>query len=225
MTFPSGLPSSPRQDFHDAATAFLALVRQVPDSAWERPGLGVWTVRELVGHTARALSTVEDYLTPPAGTAPGAGSGSTAADTDGAFLIDSLTYFRMGRQAGLTNSDAVAERGRAAGRELGARPVDAIEERVERVLGLVDATADDVVLTSRLAAMRLVDYLPTRTFELVVHGLDVQAALGLPPGAPPGPLGAALGIATDLAVGQGLGPRLLLALTGREPLPPDTCVL
>jgi Mycothiol maleylpyruvate isomerase N-terminal domain len=193
MTFSAGHAASPRQDFRDAASAFLALVCQVPDDVWDRPALGVWTVRELVGHTARALSTVEDYLTHPAGAAPTTVSLGAAADTEGASLIDAVTYFRLGTQAGLSNSDAVAERGRAAGRALGDRPVRAVEETLERVLRLVDATADDVALTSRLAAMRLVDYLPTRTFELVVHGLDLQTALGLPPSAPRGPLASTLG--------------------------------
>jgi hypothetical protein len=31
-----------------------------------RPGLGVWTVRDLVGHTCRALTTVEAYAARPA---------------------------------------------------------------------------------------------------------------------------------------------------------------
>jgi len=222
MTRSPGAPS-PRQDFRDAADAFVALVRQVPDGAWGAPGLGVWTVRELVGHTARALSTVEEYLTAPTGQRAGTAVGSTP--DPGTATVDAVTYFRLGRRAGLTNSDAVAERGRAAGRDLGPRPEEAVEQLCERVLRLVDGTADDVVLTSRLSAMRLVDYLPTRTFELIVHGLDLQVSLGLTPGAPPGPLASTLRIAGDLALDQGLGPRLLLALTGRAPLPEGTCVL
>jgi hypothetical protein len=73
--------------------------------------------------------------------------------------------------------------------------------------------------------MRLIEYLPTRTFELVVHGLDLQTALGLPLSAPAGPLASTLRLATDLALAQGLGPALLLTLTGRRPLPEGACVL
>ena len=29
---------------------------------WERPGLGEWDIRALVGHTSRSLLTVEIYL-------------------------------------------------------------------------------------------------------------------------------------------------------------------
>jgi len=214
----SGPTSTPREDFRLAGVAFLDLVRQVPRAAWDAPGLGVWTVRELVGHAARSLTTVVDYLAAP----PPDGA---AQDGIGGPLVDAIGYFRLGRQAGVTNSDAVAERGRAAGRDLGADPAVAVAGLLDRALASVAAAPDDVVLVSRLAATRLVDYLPTRTFELVVHGLDLQTALGLPPHAPAAPLASMLAIVTGLALDQGLGPALLLALTGRAPLPDGVCVL
>src|SRR5664280_3807081 len=37
-----------------AAQVFADLVSQVPDQMWESPGLGVWSLRELVGHTSTA---------------------------------------------------------------------------------------------------------------------------------------------------------------------------
>ncbi|MFT3971516.1 MAG: maleylpyruvate isomerase N-terminal domain-containing protein [Micropruina sp.] len=49
----------------DAAEAFVALVSEIPHDAWERPALGVWDVRSLVGHTARAVTTAHDYLSRP----------------------------------------------------------------------------------------------------------------------------------------------------------------
>src|SRR5512144_1214905 len=151
----------------------MALVALVPGDAWSRPGLGLWTVRELVGHTARALGTVEEYLVvPPSGPA----------------VADAVAYFRAGTAAGITNSEAVAERGRLAGRELGPRPVEAVAGLSERVLGLVEQTPDDATVTSRLGVMRLIDYLPTRTFELAVHGLDLNAALRTDWTVPRGPL-------------------------------------
>jgi hypothetical protein len=36
---------------------------QVRDDQWELPGLGVWTVRSLAGHTARAILTDEAIST------------------------------------------------------------------------------------------------------------------------------------------------------------------
>ena len=39
---------------------------------------------------------------------------------------------------------------------------------------------DDPVISTIFGGMRLSDYLPTRTFELVVHGLDIARAAQLP---------------------------------------------
>ena len=67
--------------------------------------------------------------------------------------------------------------------------------------------------------MHLEQYLVTRIFELVVHGLDIGAATGRPY-APPAPaLADALGLAVNVAVLRGRGADLLLALTGRRALP------
>src|SRR5918995_2235197 len=53
----------------EAFLAAAACFTEVVERAWEqpeeheRPALGEWTVRDLVGHTLRAVSTVEAYLT------------------------------------------------------------------------------------------------------------------------------------------------------------------
>ena len=49
-----------------AAHFLVTTVEEVPDDAWEKPALGVWTVRDLVGHATRALLTVEAYSERPA---------------------------------------------------------------------------------------------------------------------------------------------------------------
>ena len=52
-----------------AAQVFADLVSQVPDQMWESPSLGVWSLRELVGHTSTAaLSGVLTTLDKPAQT-------------------------------------------------------------------------------------------------------------------------------------------------------------
>ena len=48
-----------------AARAVHAAVAAVPGDAWEQPGLGEWTVRDLVGHASRSLVTVLEYLVRP----------------------------------------------------------------------------------------------------------------------------------------------------------------
>jgi hypothetical protein len=73
--------------------------------------------------------------------------------------------------------------------------------------------------------MRLRDYLPTRVFELVVHTLDLAAALGLEAEPPPDALAVCLELAASLAQRRGAGPAVLMALSGRRPLPPDFSLL
>jgi len=48
--------------YASAATSFAALVHDIPVGAWDKPGLGNWDVRALVGHTSRSLTTVSTYL-------------------------------------------------------------------------------------------------------------------------------------------------------------------
>ena len=51
--------------FDEAADLFVSVVDDVPDSAWDRPGLGSWSVRELVAQGLRAIDLVEEYLLRP----------------------------------------------------------------------------------------------------------------------------------------------------------------
>ena len=73
--------------------------------------------------------------------------------------------------------------------------------------------------------MRLVDYLPTRTFELAVHTADLASALGVPPDAPAPAATQALHVVADLAVAAGLAGPPSLAATGRPALPAGFSVL
>ncbi len=69
------------------------------------------------------------------------------------------------------------------------------------------------------AGIRLYTYLPTRTFELAVHGLDIARAVGIPFTLPADVLGEATALAARIAVVEGHGETVLLALTGRAGLP------
>jgi uncharacterized protein (TIGR03083 family) len=195
--------SSTRDCFAAATACFTELVARVPDSGWDDPALGVWNVRDLVGHTARALSTIEAYLDKePTGDA-----------LDGPFA-----YF-VATRALLADADAVARRGRIAGAALGEDPVAAITDLARRVTGLVDVTADGALVTSPVGVITLVDYLPTRTFELTVHGLDLARTLGVdPPRSLQPAVSASLELAGRLAGTLGHAPGLLLLITGRTGL-------
>ncbi len=69
------------------------------------------------------------------------------------------------------------------------------------------------------------DYLPTRTLELIVHTLDLARAVELRARPPAQPLSTTLALLANLALLQGEGPDVALALTGRGPLPPGFSVM
>lgn len=189
--------------FIDAAKAFTELMSQIRPPDWDRSALGVWSVRDLVGHTSRALSTIETYL----------GKESAAGTLDGP-----VAYFLAAR-ALLADPEAVAQRGRDAGAALGDDAATRVAELAHRVTALVRQSGEDHPVGTPVGMMTLGGYLPTRTFELTVHSLDLARALGItpPPGLEPG-IGASCELAGRLAAHSADAPALLMALTGRADL-------
>lgn len=187
-----------RRAFGDAARWFVAVTARV-EGRWERPGLGEWDVRALVGHTSRALLTVESYLHRPA---------------ESVQVRSAAEYYRATRS--IATGPDVAERGREAGAALGADAVAAVAAIAARVVPLLDEQDGTALVTTVAGGMRLADYLPTRTFELAVHTADLAAALGEPLEMPRTAAAQALQLVTDLALTDGTAARLLLAATGRS---------
>src|SRR5438105_15948844 len=87
-----------RDAFAEAGDYFVATVARVPADGWDRPGLGEWSVRALVGHTSRDLLTVETYLA----------AGAARLDVPGP-----AEYFMVALTPTVDHS-AIAERGRQA---------------------------------------------------------------------------------------------------------------
>lgn len=196
---------SQRAVFGSAATSFAGLVRHIPADRWDGPGLGEWDLRSLVGHTSRSLITVSTYLR------------STAARED---VISAAGYYaRMQEVSSGMGAAAVVERGRQAGRDLGDDPVAVIDGLVARALADVDAVEDPLIEVIGGLGMRLSSYLPTRTFELGVHGMDIAAAVGIEFTQPTEVLAESTALAARIGVELGHGPAVLLALTGRRNLP------
>jgi hypothetical protein len=193
-----------KETFALAAQCFTGLVGRIPDDAWTGPGLGVWDLRSLVGHASRSLITVDTYLDRP-------------TETEDIFSPDH--YYQAALAAAGANAEAVAERGRQAGLALGDDPASFVRALADRVLRRVDSAGDPLIETIG-GGMRLSNYLPTRTFELVVHSLDIAAAAGLELSPLPATVLAEVAcLAARSAVAQGRGPELILALTGRGTLP------
>jgi uncharacterized protein (TIGR03083 family) len=197
--------------FASAARSFAGLVRQIPAEAWDGPGLGEWDLRALVGHTSRSLITVSAYLQEPA---------------EHEDITTPQQYYAMVNPSALGLDPAdVVERGRQAGRDLGDDPAGAVDALVSRVLDELAVAGDPLITVLGGAGIRLHTYLPTRTFELAVHSLDIARAVGISLILPSDVLDEALVLASGIAVAAGQGETVLLALTGRTTLPPSFSVV
>lgn len=199
-------PAAVRAGFEEGAGTFLDTLRAVDEGQWDRAGaLGEWNVRELTAHTLRAFITVEGYL--------------DAQPSIDRVLADAAEYY----QTVLGDPDVhrgVLSRGRQAGRQL-FDPVGEAEATVSRVLGRVAATADDEPVNTFAGQITLVEYLATRVVELGVHTLDIQRATGQRVHLDPATSSVVIGLLGQLADHT----VLILALTGRAPLPSGFNVL
>jgi hypothetical protein len=154
---------------------------------------------------SRSLITVSIYLQSP------------ASREDVASPAD--YYAQIRDYASNAGAEAIVERGRQAGRDLGDDPVATIDDMVERVLGELAAVDDPLIEVIGGLGIRLSNYLPTRVFELAVHGLDVVGATGVDFTLPEPVLLEAAALAAQISVAVGQGETVLLALTGRTALP------
>lgn len=196
-----------RHLFHEAASAFVRLVDSIPAEMYDRPALGVWSVRELIGHTARALTTVSTYVARPA---------------ERERVTCAADYYLA---VGEVDADAVAERGRQAGAALGDDPAAAVRRQYDEAYAALDSIDDDALIETIAGGIRVSSYLPTRTTELTVHGLDLAAATGADWEVPAPVQTLVAQLLVEVAVWRDDGPVVIRALTGRAPLPAGYCVL
>jgi uncharacterized protein (TIGR03083 family) len=182
-----------RRAYEEASRWFVSLVRQITHELWERPGLGEWTVLELVGHTNRAHTTLAEYLAEPV----------TSVPSD---------YFAP---------DAIAARGRESVAALGDDPPSAVEKASSDAIALVYATPLDQEIVTPRGPMRMDEYLPIRVSELVIHGLDLARVARIASDPPRDSIETVFRFLGRLATSRGVADQVMLALAGREPLPPD----
>jgi len=197
--------------FESAARTFADLVRRIPETAWDGPGLGDWDLRALVGHASRSLITVSTCLKTPA----------QREDV----RTPQEYYAQIADYVSNAGAEAIVERGRQAGRELGVDPVGTIDGLIERVMAELATAGNPLIEVIGGLGIRLYTYLPTRTFELAVHGLDIARATGVPYDMPADVLEEAAVLAARIAVQTGHGEILLMSLTGRDALPPSFSVV
>ncbi|WP_425842879.1 maleylpyruvate isomerase N-terminal domain-containing protein [Agrococcus sp. TSP3-2-1] len=191
--------------FAVAAEDFVQLVRRVPPERLDGPGLGEWTLRELIGHTSRAITTVTAYLEHP--------------EPEELTIHSASEYLEVVlRQHG--DDEAILLRGRAAGAALGDELAAEIEAmRVEAATAIAAAGLDRCIAIGGDAtiAMRLGEYLRTRVFELTVHGIDIADAAGIAWAPAAAHVLDALHLAAANASARGTGIEALRLLTGRRP--------
>jgi uncharacterized protein (TIGR03083 family) len=182
----------------------VRLLGDIRDEQWTEHGLGSWTVRSLAGHTARAILTVENYL---------------AQEEPGEVTIASAQAYYTTAYLSFTDAAAVAARGVEAGGWLGDHPVAQVSAALARAAASIDAQPGNRLVSIGGMGIRLTEYLRTRVFELVVHTIDLSRATGHPHSLPDSAIEDAVALAAAVAARRGSGEAVLLALTGRQPLP------
>jgi uncharacterized protein (TIGR03083 family) len=198
-----------------AAQVFADLVSQVPDQMWESPGLGVWSLRELVGHTSTAaLSGVLTTLDKPA---------------QRIVIASPEAYYAIGRTldpsvyaAAVAAATASAS---AHAEALGVDPASTVRALVKDVAIRLNSADGEQLVQSAAGGMQLSAWLATRTFELTVHTLDIAAATGIAATPTPKALADAASLAARIAATVGTCETVLRALTGRSTLPNGFSVL
>ena len=198
-----------RETYLEAGEYFAGVVDKVDIDGWDEPALGEWCARDLTGHTYRSFTTVLSYSDKP---------GETVE------LERPVDYFLKALES-LADAKQVAERGRAAGLEIIDNPTMMVRGFAMYVKNKLDELDDNHIMATPVGGIRLIDYLPTRTFELIIHTMDLAIAVGVSDEPPKSGLEATMEILGQLAMHQGHAPGLILAATGRHSLPEGFSVL
>ncbi|MFD4644069.1 maleylpyruvate isomerase N-terminal domain-containing protein [Lentzea sp. NPDC058436] len=192
-----------QRTFIATAHAFADLVDALPADSLDGPGLGEWALRDLVGHTVSAgLAGVVEALGRRAGTED---------------ITTPEGYYALAKTVDPAVYQAVVAHSTVDARNWGAR-LGEVRQFTERAVAAVASAEPDALVATSAGGMRLARWLPTRTFELVVHGMDVAAAAGLPFEPPVEAIADSAALAARIAAVTGSGQAVLLALTGRRDL-------
>ncbi|MDE2765278.1 MAG: maleylpyruvate isomerase N-terminal domain-containing protein [Chloroflexota bacterium] len=194
--------TSAREAFREAVGQFVETLERVPDDAWDKPGLGEWSIRELAAHVVRMLDRIPEYTAQHA-----------PVDTESA-----AAYYLAAMSTPNVNAQ-IAERARESVALLGGDPAAAARAIGERTLAALDALDAEASAATPFGTVGIADYMATRILEIVVHTLDLACAAEVAVAPAPAALGATLRLLADIAVARGDGAALALALSGRAPLP------
>lgn len=188
-----------RKTYLEAGEYFGGVVDQVDIDAWDDPALGEWCVRDLAGHTYRSFTTVLSYSDKPG---------------EKVDLERPVDYFLKAFES-LSDPKQVAERGRAAGLEIIDDPRMMVRGFAMYVKNKLEELDDGHIMGTPVGGIRLIDYLPTRTFELIIHTMDLAKAVGVEAPPPERGMAATLEILGQIAHHRGQGPDVIRGVTGR----------
>ena len=191
-----------RETYLEAGDYFVSVVDSIEIDAFDAPALGEWCVRDLVGHTYRSFTTVLSYSAVP----------SNKVDFE-----RPVDYF-LRLLSSDVNHGHIAERGRAAGLEIIEDPKMMVRGFAMYVKNKLEELSDDHIMGNLTRGMRLIDYLPTRTFELIIHTMDLTKALGVESSPPRRGMETTLQMIGQLALNRGYAQDLILSSTGRDGL-------
>jgi hypothetical protein len=198
-----------RRAYRSAAVSFADLVARVPDGHWDDPALGDWTLGELIGHTAGSgLRQVPAVLSTPAGEI-------ARASSEDYWLLARTVAPEVLAAAHL----ASAEDARVNADLLKDDPASVVGDLLGQATQALGGARDDDLVETPAGGMRVRDWIPTRTFELVVHGLDTARDAGIELFLDAEIYAEVAAQAARTAAMAGDGPALLQALTGRATLP------
>ena len=198
-----------RETYLEAGEFFAKVVDQVDIDGWEVPALGEWCARDLTGHTYRSFTTILSYSAKPG---------------DKVDLERPVDYFLKAFE-GLADPKQVAERGRAAGLEIIDDPRMMVRGFAMYVKNKLEELADDHIMATPMGGMRLIDYLPTRTFELIIHTMDLAKAVGVDDQPPEKGMAATLEILGQIALYRGRASDVVFGVTWRGGLSDGFSVL
>lgn len=199
---------APPHTFTATAHVFADLIDALPVDRLSGPGLGDWTLRDLIGHTVSAgLAGVAETLDEPATTED--------ITTPEAYYALAKTVDPAVYQAHVALSATDAGEW---GARLNDQPAGLVRQFADRAVAAVTGADPDTLVTTAAGGMRLARWLPTRTFELVVHGMDIATAAGLPFDPPVDAIADSAALAARVAAVTGEGRTVLLALIGRRAL-------
>lgn len=203
-----------RASFRASADAFITTVEQITPVDLARPGLGSWSVLELMAHATRAFLTIRQMVA----------AGSSSTPPEGSRLLATPADYFLALPDDPVVHEQIAQRGVEAVAALGADPVAGAVMIAREVLTQVEMTPDDALIVHSTGHADFIVYLPTRTLELVVHTVDLQRATGQEIRVDRVALQDTLHMLVDTA-DRADPVALLLALTGRQQLPASYNVL